>query len=83
MSFASHIHPTRRFRCLNCHKKLDSATATAEKDAQPKPRNLCICIECGHVMVFGDDMWPRKPMLRQRDRSLQRLAGRSSMPTPA
>jgi hypothetical protein len=52
--------PTRRFRCLGRRKKLDTAS-DIDGDDQPKPGNLTICLDCGHVMVFGDDMWPRNP----------------------
>jgi hypothetical protein len=53
-------NPIRAYRCLHCHKKHDMAL-DIDGQAQPKPGNITICIDCGHVMVFGHDMWPRNP----------------------
>jgi len=44
--------------CLNCGKLLDAATGVLEYgfDATPDPGDLTVCIACGHLMAFGDDL---------------------------
>jgi hypothetical protein len=41
--------------CLGCGKRMDGATAIDHRKA-PAPGNITICIGCGHIMAFGDDM---------------------------
>jgi hypothetical protein len=41
--------------CPNCDKVLDAATAI-ERGARPKPGDITICLDCGHLMAFGDDL---------------------------
>jgi len=46
--------------CLSCGQKLDSA-ARIEGDAEkPEPGNCTICMHCGHLMAFADDMTLRE-----------------------
>jgi transcription elongation factor Elf1 len=37
--------------CLNCGKECDSATSIDHKN-RPKPGNVAICLDCGHVMIY-------------------------------
>lgn len=41
--------------CLNCKALLDAATGANHKDS-PRPDDITICIKCGHVMAFSDEM---------------------------
>jgi hypothetical protein len=42
-------------RCLNCDKLLDATTGVDHRQA-PRPGNYTICISCGHLMAFADDL---------------------------
>ena len=56
--------------CTSCGKKLDMATSV-EGYAVPLPGDISICIKCGHIMAFGDDL-----MLRDlNDREAYDVAG--------
>ncbi len=46
-------------QCLNCGKRLDCATHVGPH--QPKPGDATICLDCGHIMVFAQDMTLRNP----------------------
>ena len=48
-------------RCTACGHFLDRAGGVDNNDRKPKPGDVSICIECGHIMVFGDDMQLRDP----------------------
>jgi hypothetical protein len=41
--------------CLGCSKRMDGASAVDHRGA-PAPGHFTICIGCGHLMAFGDDM---------------------------
>ena len=41
--------------CPSCGNKNDAVTA-AFGDATPHPGDLSICLYCGHLMVFADDL---------------------------
>ena len=41
--------------CLNCGKAMDAAEATGGGRA-PEPNDLSLCIYCGHLQAYGDDM---------------------------
>ena len=47
-------------RCLNCGHRLNAASSFFD-ETPPHPGDATVCIECGHVMVFGDDMKMREP----------------------
>jgi hypothetical protein len=43
--------------CLNCGKLCDGATAVGEAGiVRPEPDSITICLYCGHLMVFDDEM---------------------------
>lgn len=52
-------HKIKESRCLSCGKKLDGCTSVA-CDAMPSPGDVTICITCGHIMAFGDDLTLRE-----------------------
>ncbi len=45
-------------RCLNCGRKFNAAGGVNAEDA-PEPGNICLCIECGAVMLYGEDLTVR------------------------
>jgi hypothetical protein len=54
---------TTRFEpspCTSCGKRLDAASHLDGKSV-PVPGDATVCIECGHVMVFGENMRLRDP----------------------
>jgi hypothetical protein len=42
-------------RCLHCGHKLDAATGVGHHDA-PEPGNLSLCINCGAVTIYAEDL---------------------------
>jgi hypothetical protein len=44
--------------CTACGHKLDGATCVGD-DKMPKPGDISVCIRCGHLMAFGDDLMLR------------------------
>jgi hypothetical protein len=48
-------HDLKAHDCLNCGHVLNAATATYTDDG-PKPEDLSVCIGCGYVMVYAEDM---------------------------
>jgi hypothetical protein len=45
-------------RCTACGKILNGVSALDE-DVAPSPGDATICISCGHLMVFADDLMLR------------------------
>jgi hypothetical protein len=41
--------------CPNCGKELDAATGI-DPNARPKPGDFSVCLGCGHLMAFGNDL---------------------------
>ena len=41
--------------CLNCGKLIDVASAV-DCDAAPSPGDFTICLACGHLMAFDDEL---------------------------
>jgi hypothetical protein len=41
-------------RCLCCGTLIDAALGV-RPDTTPKPGDVTICIQCGHIMAFGTD----------------------------
>ena len=42
-------------KCPNCEHNLDCATGAFE-EAVPNPKDLSVCIKCGTILRFADDM---------------------------
>jgi len=42
--------------CLRCRKKVDAASGVADDGAVPEPGDVTICIFCGYLMTFADDL---------------------------
>ena len=58
--FLGEDHRTKKNSCLYCNHKLDGATQV-NGNHQPKPGDVSICIACGNVSIFKEDMTLRKP----------------------
>jgi hypothetical protein len=41
--------------CLDCGKVLVTA-ACIDGDARPRPGDITICLNCGHLMAFGEGL---------------------------
>lgn len=48
-------HEVPTTACLNCGKLLDAAM-NANTNERPDPGSLSICLYCGAVTIFGDDL---------------------------
>jgi hypothetical protein len=46
-------------QCLRCGKRLDSATPM-NGAITPAPGDISICLGCGHVMAYDDDLMFRE-----------------------
>lgn len=59
VSIEPYVKPQRHnmaaSKCLDCGRELDTATSFDSKQ-QPKPGDISICLHCGNVMVFADDL---------------------------
>lgn len=43
-------------KCLNCKREMDAVTSTDPGEPLPKSGDITICLRCGYVMAFRDDM---------------------------
>lgn len=41
--------------CLNCLTLVDAASPV-DKRGKPRPGDITVCLYCGHVMAFADDL---------------------------
>jgi hypothetical protein len=41
--------------CINCGKELDMAMSILHSK-KPKPGDITICLTCGHIMAFGEQL---------------------------
>jgi hypothetical protein len=46
--------------CLSCGQRLNRATKVEGNAAVPEPGNITICLHCGHLMAFADDLTLRE-----------------------
>ena len=42
--------------CLGCGGLIDAAAAPMDDNAIPSPGDVTICIHCGYLMAFADDL---------------------------
>lgn len=51
--------------CPNCHKVLDGATGVDDggvnDDLMPDPGDATVCLYCGHLCIYGNDLRLRHP----------------------
>jgi hypothetical protein len=43
-------------KCTGCGKLNDAATPIDEEAAMPNPGDVTVCLHCGNVMAFADDL---------------------------
>ena len=46
--------------CLECHAVIDMAGGIRTEDA-PSPGDISLCLYCGHVMIYGENLGLREP----------------------
>lgn len=64
--------------CVNCGKELDAAASVDTGEVRPpRPGDLTVCMDCRHLMVFGDDMKFRNPT----EKEMIEIAGNQEMVT--
>lgn len=49
-----------RQACSECGYVMDAATHTLRSKSAPKPGDLALCFNCGHAMIFDDNMRHRE-----------------------
>lgn len=49
--------------CPACHEVQNAATCIDDDVARPKPNDFSVCINCGEVLLFNDDMTVRRAEL--------------------
>lgn len=47
---------TKPSSCLSCGYKIDAATSVGSTTRKPKPGDFNVCISCGHIAAFADDL---------------------------
>ena len=47
--------------CLGCGKIVDMAAGMPWGPRPPRPGDYSMCLKCGHLMVFAEDMTLRNP----------------------
>jgi hypothetical protein len=48
--------------CRVCAYENDAASPIRGEDDRPKPGDVCLCLNCGEVSLYGPDMLPRVPL---------------------
>ncbi len=47
--------------CVYCGYVFDESSEVTGSSAKPEQGDPTLCIKCGRVLVFGDDLLPRRP----------------------
>ena len=47
--------------CLGCGWLLNASSPTHGRRNLPKPGNVSLCLNCGHLALFADDLTLREP----------------------
>ena len=47
---------TPEAKCLRCEHKVDAVSHPTNDEVVPKPGDATVCLYCGYLMVFTDDM---------------------------
>ena len=63
-------HHTPMATCLACGVLL-AASSSVDSNTAPHPGAITVCLECGHIMAFADDMTLRE----LTDKEAHRIAG--------
>lgn len=46
----------KKSNCTACNYEIDSATSFQDERASPNSGDISICLQCGHLMAFADDL---------------------------
>ena len=57
--------------CSECSQLLDAASYIGDERVKPRPGDISLCIRCGHMTVFKDDMHRRE----LSDEEMHEMAG--------
>ena len=49
-------HPMPLNTCMACGYAHDAASIVGAKDHQPRPGDMSVCLNCGHLAVFDDQL---------------------------
>ena len=55
-AFVAHDMPASL--CLACGRSLNAASGV-DHDHRPSPGDVTVCLRCGHIMIFAEDLTPR------------------------
>lgn len=58
-------------KCPSCGYQFDMAIVILSQEQAPSPGDMTVCIQCGHVMAFSENLTPRK----LTDEEMYRIAG--------
>lgn len=53
--------------CLKCGKNQNAATGLTNRHV-PKPGDAAICFNCGHIMIYNDELKFREVTIEERTR---------------
>jgi ribosomal protein L40E len=53
-------------RCPKCDYKMDRASHLTVDDISPKGGDCSVCLRCGAVLMFNDDLSLREPTAKER-----------------
>lgn len=62
--FLGKDHRVKKNICLICNHQLDGATQV-NGDEEPKLGDVSICIECGNIALFDDNLGLRQPTIEE------------------
>ena len=63
-----HTHPTPQSKCLQCGYLMNAAGSTDGRPIEPpEPGNLAVCLRCGAVMMYADDLTVRGMTVEEMD----------------
>jgi hypothetical protein len=54
-------------RCKRCQFKIDASTYAQQGDRIPEAGNVSICVACGYLQIFNDDLTLRDPTEQERE----------------
>lgn len=52
--------------CISCGVSNDAATGATDLNATPVPGDIMICLSCGHIAAYGEDMRIRELTEREQ-----------------
>ena len=71
-------HRVPEQRCVQCGHRLDAASHAFDDDPPPVPGDVSICVHCGHLRLYADDLTLRDATAAELDDLMRDgdLAGR-------